>query len=231
MRLLIILVLILLTTSCEPRLENNVRAQLSARVLTASNIPIPDVEVTAFNENFINIDPYSLAKFSAPEQDFILGTGLTDENGVVSYVMLLNNNSGTRVALLADGYPETIIDLADSNYKEDLEYVLEDIVLKKSSEIILEMVNTSGASNSFNVDFIYESSFCSQFNEQGISEDFDCNFFNRLSVDTTEMVNEFEFFNAVYPGSLLVRYTDVQGNPVEQTFIISNPNENYVINY
>ncbi len=231
MKYLLYLILIILLISCEARIDNNKRALFSTTVVDGSNNPVENVEVVVYS-GFYSFDfqSASFTKFSDSNEDFILGSGITDSNGEVSFLMLVNTDEQTSFSLTSIDYPRRIVSISNGNYASTLEYNIPTQILKQSSIVNLNFSNTTGVTDVFNAIITFESLNCSQYTEDGITTDVVCEErdflpFNQSASDT------FIDIETVYPSIMTVEYTDATGAIITEQFIITNATENYVVQF
>lgn len=231
MKYLLYLSLIILLISCEARIDNNKRALFSTAVVDESNNPVENVEVVVYS-GFYSFDfqSTSFTKFSDSNEDFILGSGITDSNGEVSFLMLVNTDEQTSFSLTSSDYPRRNVSISNGNYNSSLEYNIPTQTLKQSSIVNLSFSNTSGTTDFFNSIISFESLNCSQFTEDGITTEVICEdreflSFNQSASDTLIDIE------TVYPSTMTVEYTDATGTIITEQFMITNATENYVLQF
>ncbi|WP_405351882.1 hypothetical protein [Nonlabens sp. Asnod3-H03] len=231
MKYLICLSLIVLLISCEARIDNNKRALFSTTVVDGANNPVENVEVVVYS-GFYSYDfqSSSFTKFSPADEDFILGSGITDSNGDVSFLMLVNTDEQTSFSLTSTDYPRRNISISNGNYAGTLDYNIPTQTLKQSAVVNLSFSNTTAVTEVFNASIFFESLNCSQFTEEGITTEVVCEDreflpFNQSSSDT------FIDIETVYPSIMTVEYEDATGALITEQFMVTNATENYVVQF
>ncbi|MBF4986177.1 hypothetical protein FNJ87_18270 [Nonlabens mediterrranea] len=231
MKYLIYSCIVIFLFSCEARIDNNKRALFSTTVVDANGTPLENVEVVVYSGfYYYNLQSYSFAKFSDIDEDFILGSGITDSNGDVSFLMLVNTDEQTSFSLTSDDYPRRNVSISDGNYASTLEYTLPTQTLKQSSLVSLNFSNTSGTTDVYNAITTFESINCSQFTDEGIITGVSCEDqeFFLINQSTSDTIVEIE---TVYPSIMTVEYEDATGTLITEQFMITNATESYVIQF
>jgi len=141
--------LCLLLTSCEYTLESNERGRFRATVIDADGIPVSGAVVTVGDNDAVVGFPTGLDtegsfqfKFTPPDQDAILGSGVSNSDGEVDFLILSGGNF-LRMGVEARG--GQIFGLAVSDGESDswdLEIPAWDL---KQSFITADLVNVTAA--------------------------------------------------------------------------------------
>tara|TARA_R110000850_G_scaffold9113_17_gene33664 strand:+ start:1489 stop:2187 length:699 start_codon:yes stop_codon:yes gene_type:complete len=232
MRKLFFLLLPILLVSCEARLENDARALFKTRVVDASGDPIADMQVSAttYRTNRF-ITGQALSKFSPADEDFILGKGITDENGQVEFVMLVDGSFF--ISFDSEDYAANKISVSRQELNDDYLLDIPETILKETSTVEIEFVNTSGTIEEYNATFDFESLDCALiYRNDMLTQDQDCIFYNFQSTSFNRTANDGIFeLNLFYPSVIEVRFTDAMGNESIRTFTITSALESYEITY
>lgn len=232
MRKLFLLLLPILLVSCEARLENDVRALFKTRVVDVSGNPIANMEVSAttYRTNRFIIGQ-ELSKFSPADEDFILGKGITNENGQVEFVMLIDGSFF--INFNTENYAANKISVSRQELNDDYLLDIPETVLKAASNVQIEFVNTSGTAEEYSATFEFESLDCNLiYSNNTLAQDEDCIFFNNQSSRFNRTANDGIFeLNLFYPSVIEVRFTDATGNESIRTFTITSALERYEITY
>jgi hypothetical protein len=231
-KLFLILLLPVLLTSCEARLENDARALFKTRVLDVSGNPIVNMEVTAttFRTNRFIIGQ-ELSKFSPPDEDFILGKGITNENGQVEFVMLVDGSFFLNFN--SERYTNYKISVSRRELDDDYLLDIPETILKESSNVEIEFVNTSGTTEEYSATFELESLDCDLiYSNDMLSQDEDCVFYNNQPRRFNRTSNDGTFeLSVFYPSVIDVVFTDALGNQSMRTYTITSALESYEITY
>ncbi|WP_124981388.1 hypothetical protein [Nonlabens xiamenensis] len=225
-----LLLLMILICSCEARLEDDIRASFSTRLLDINGDPVQGAQVTAANYNYVRtISGSRLHKFSI-DDDFILGEGITDDNGEVSFLMLVDG--GCYINFTESDRLNNLF-IPRSQLENNLAVQIPEIRLKQLANVQVEFVNTSGTNQIFTTDFKLESVYCNRVYIDGeVITDPGCeeplnrsNFFNQ---STDDGLFEFE---VLFPSVIEVSYTSPSGVEMTQSFAVTQTNQRYEIQY
>jgi hypothetical protein len=232
MKKMLFLLLVCTLISCEPRLENDVRALFKTRVVDATGSPIENMLVTATTfRSFDLILGQNIPKFSEPDEDFILGEGVTNANGEVEFLMLVDG--GFFVNFNSQNFFANKISVSRRELGKDLFLNIPETKLKEAAVVEIDFINTSGTRATYNVTFDYESLNCDLiYSNNMLSQDEECAFFERQPRDFNSNANDGKFeLNVFYPSTFDVIFTDGSGIETMRTFDINNPRERYEITY
>lgn len=229
MKYISIVFLLTMVHSCGPVIDDDTRAFLSTRVVDQNGVAVENAKVTTASYPIIERFATVHAKFSVEDPLFILGSGTTDSNGVVEFLTLLNGST-TFVNIESDNFETHTYEIANSFYRDDLDFSIPEIVLRPTADVNLEFVNTSGTIDSFQATIFYEGRFCSQFTNDGIQEAYNCERAGFITIDQNT-VDNFIDVQVVYPSTLTLRYTDASGAMVVTDYVISNPSHDFIITY
>jgi hypothetical protein len=232
MRKLFFLLLPILLVSCEARLENDARALFKTRVVDVSGDPITNMEVnaTTYRTNSF-VTGQERSKFSPADENFILGKGITNENGQVEFVMLVDGDFFLNFN--SENYAANKISVSRQELNDDYLLDIPETILKETSTVEIEFVNTSGTTEEYNATFDFESLDCALiYRNDMLTQDQDCIFYNFQSTSFNRTANDGIFeLNLFYPSVIEVRFTDAMGNESLSTFIITSALERYEITY
>ncbi|WP_213523550.1 hypothetical protein [Nonlabens sp.] len=232
MRKLFLLLLPILLVSCEARLENDVRALFKTRVVDVSGNPIANMEVSAttYRTNRFIIGQ-ELSKFSPADEDFILGKGITNENGQVEFVMLIDGSFF--INFNTENYAANKISVSRQELNDDYLLDIPETVLKAASNVQIEFVNTSGTTEEYTATFEYESLDCGLiYRNNTLTQDEDCIFYTMQSTRFNSTSDDGIInLNVFYPSIIEVQFTDAVGNESIRTFTITSALESYEITY
>ncbi|MEN8817078.1 MAG: hypothetical protein ABF274_09450 [Nonlabens sp.] len=232
MKKILFLLLVCTLISCEPRLENDVRALFKTRVVDASGSPIENMLVTATTfRSFDLIIGQDIPKFSEPDEDFLLGQGVTNANGEVDFLMLVDG--GFFVNFNSQNFFSNKISVSRRELGDDLFLNIPETILKEAAIVEIDFINTSGTTDSYSVTFDYESLNCDLiYSNNMLSQDEECAFFERQPREFNSNLNDGNFeLNVFYPSVIEVIFTDSAGTETMRTFDINNPQERYEISY
>lgn len=232
MRKLLFLILPCLLISCEPRLEDDVRALFKTKVVDVSGNPIPNLEVNATTfRTFEFILGQEFTKFQPADEDFLLGKGITDANGEVEFTMLVDG--GFFINFNSQNYFSNKVRISREELGEALFLNIPETVLKESAVVEIDFINTSGTTDFYEVTFDYESLNCDLiYSNNTLTQDEECDFFERQPRRFNENLNDGNFeLNVFYPSTIDVVYVDNSGNESTRTFTINSPQERYEINF
>lgn len=232
MKKIVFLFLTIALISCEPRIDNDVRAVFKTRVVDVSGNPIEDMLVTATTfRSFELIIGQDFNKFSEPDEDFLLGQGVTNANGEVEFVMLVDG--GFFINFNSQNFLSNKIRVSGQELGDDLFLNIPETILKEAAMVEIDFINTSGTTDPYNVTFDYESLNCDLiYSNNTLSQDEECDFFERQPREFNSNPNDGNFeLNVFYPSTIEVVYTDGSGNETMRTFDINNPQERYEITF
>ncbi|AZQ44479.1 hypothetical protein [Nonlabens ponticola] len=235
MKKLILLILVSLLVSCEARLDNDKRGFFKTRVVNASGAPMDNLKVklTTFRTNDFRFSNQNISKFSPADEDFLLGQGMTDANGEVSFLTLYDTNFRYYVTIEMSNEEVRVIEVDETSFDEDLTLEIEEIVIRKVSQIIIDFENVSGTTDPIEVRLNYFATFCNEFyiNDEFVIDEF-CEFSDESRVTiNAENSDESTQLLAFFPSIISIDYTDTEGNDITQEFPVNNPEERYEINY
>lgn len=231
MKYIISVLLLIVLSSCVDRLDDNKRGFFKINTVDTQGSPISDMNVVVRSGFFYSDFLYSQAKFSDDPEQFILGEGITSEQGEASFLLLINSDRANSVDLvLNDLYLKRLL-LDDDVFSNSLEYDMSTVILKPKSEVLIEFNNISGTTSGFTSTISYESVNCTQVLGTVNPPEFDCN---------VELTSGFNFDNGfndslqlltIYPSIITVEYQEENGVVQSEQFTVTNPIENYVINF
>jgi hypothetical protein len=232
MKKLFFLFLPVLFFSCEARLENDVRALFKTRVVDVSGNPIANMKVnaTTFRTNRLIIGQ-EFSKFSRSDEDFLLGKGMTNTNGEVEFMMLVDGEFF--INFNSDNYIANKISVSRQELNNDLLLHIPETILKETALVEIDFLNTSGTAEEYNVTFDFESLDCDLiYRNDMLAQDEECLFNTNLSRRFNRTIDDGSFaLNVFYPSVIDVVYTDTLGNESIRTFTVTSPLERYEITY
>lgn len=232
MKKILFLFLTFTLLSCEPRIEDDVRALFKTKVVDASGLPIENMVVSATtSRSFDLILSRTSNRFSDPDEDFLLGQGVTNANGEVEFVMLVDG--GFFINFKSPNFLSNNIRVERQELGDDLFLNIPETILKEAAMVEVDFINTSGTTDPYSVSFDYESLSCDLiYRDNALSQDEECNFFESQAQRFNFNANDGNFeLNAFYPSILEIVYTDGSGNETVRTFDITNRQERYEIFY
>lgn len=156
-RFFIILVILLLATSCTVFLEENTRVITIARVLDAAGQPIVNAKATAFT--------YSETVSDALDQPIAqVGNGVTDSNGVLRLTSFYLQRGTTAIVFGTQNSPQTEVSyfVNSTVYNNQLLFDLGDVVLKEPAIVEVKFVNTTMPASNLPFEIVFESNVCNQ---------------------------------------------------------------------
>ena len=232
MKNLFFLFLPVLLFSCEARLENDVRALFKTRVVDVSGNPIANMKVTATTfrtSRFVLGQEFS--KFSPADEDFLLGKGITNTNGDVEFMMLVDG--GFFINFNSENYRGYKIGVSRQELNNDLLLDIPETVLKETALVEIDFLNTSGATEEYDVAFDFESIDCGLiYRNDMLAQDEECLYYTNWSRGFNRTIDDGSFaLNVFYPSVIDVVYTNTLGNESIRTFTITSPLERYEIPY
>jgi hypothetical protein len=231
----IFLFIAVLLVSCEARLDDDTRSYFKTKVVDSNGNPLrnAEVQVTTFRTLDFILANQSLSKFTQPDSDFILGQGMTDDNGEVSFTMLFDTTFRYFVNITSQNGDKDVVSTGIESFNDNLTLEIPLITIKDISEVQIDFTNTSGTTDVFNVQVNYFALYCNEFYENDVFViDENCAFQNEIDTQFNVAANDGAFeFQAFYPSVINVTYTDESGNEFIEEFTINNPTERYEINY
>ncbi|PRP66679.1 hypothetical protein [Nonlabens agnitus] len=235
MKKLILLLIPILLLSCEARLDDDKRAFFKTRIVDAQGNPINDAVVEVTNFRTFEFNPFvsSISKFSEPSRDFLLGRGVTDNNGETDFLLLFDTSNEYFVNVYRDGQNIFSVATGIESFNDDLTLNIPLITVKDVAEVELDFVNTSGATDVFELRVNYFDLSCSEVFKNGeFLLDGNCGFFNQIFTRINETPDDGNFeFQAFYPSIITISLTDEAGTETIQELTINDPTERYEINY
>lgn len=229
MKYISIVFLLTMVYSCGPVIDGDLRAFFSARIVDSNGNSLENTEVVTASYDLVYRSSIYHSKLSVADPLFILGSGVSDSNGAVSFLSLLYGSS-TYVIIESDNFDPYTFEVANSIYNDDLDFNLPEIVLKPTASVHLEFVNATGTIDPFQATVVYEGTSCSQFTFDGIQETFSCDNFASMHIDDSTIDN-FLDLNMAYPSTLKVEYIDSSGATVINDFDIINSFHDFIISY
>jgi|GEM_PF-2259695 len=235
MKKCILLLIAVLLLSCEARLDDDARAFFKTRIVDANGNPLQnaDVQVTTFRTREFVRTNQAIPKFTEPDEDFILGQGVTDTNGEVAFTMLFDTTFRYYVTITSQNGDKTVVSAGIESFNDNLTLEIPLITIKDIADVQLDFINTSGTTDVFNVQVNYFALNCNEFFENNaFTIDEDCAFQNEIATQLNRAAGDGAFeFKAYYPSVINLTYTNESGTEFMEEFTINNPTERYEINY
>lgn len=235
MKTLILLLISTLLISCEARLDDDTRAFFKTRIVDSSGSPLRNATVEVSTFRTFELIPVSqdFSKFSEPDRNFILGKGVTDQNGDVSFLLLFDTSNKYFVNITAEDGDFDVVTTGIESFNDNLTLEIPLITIKDVADVELNFFNTSGSAEVFDVEVNYFATYCNEFYENSaFILDENCAFQNEIMDRFNENANDGKFeFQAFYPSIINVYYTDESGNEFMREFTLNNPTERFEINY
>lgn len=235
MRKVLLLLLPVLLVSCEARLDDDTRAFFKTKIVDANGNPLRNASVEVTNFRTFELFPFnqSLNKFSQPERDFLLGKGKTNENGEVSFHMLFDTSSRYFINILGANNELKVVTTGIESFNDNLTLDIPLITIKEITDVQLDFINTSSNPDVIDVRINYFDPQCSEvFENNMFLVDPDCGFGSPIFTRINQTTNDGQFrFQAFYPSTITVVYTDSNGTELIEEFAVNNPNERYEINF
>jgi hypothetical protein len=218
--------------SCEARLEDDVRALFKTRVIDVSGNPIANMKVNATTFRTVRlVIGQEFSKFSQDDEDFLLGKGITNTNGEVEFMMLVDG--GFFINFNSENYRANKISVSRQELNNDLLLFIPETILKETALVEIDFLNTSGTTEEYDVAFDFESLDCDLiYRNDMLAQDEECLFYTNLSRGFNRAIDDGTFaLNVFYPSVIDVVYTNMLGNESIRTFTITSPLERYEIPY
>jgi hypothetical protein len=218
-----------LLLSCNARLDDDARALFKTRVVDVNGDPVANCEVIATNYPAFNRYSLNIEKFSRDDDQFILGKGITDNNGQVEFTMLVDG--GLFVNMVKEEAANYGFQVAR---QEQIDYsvIIPETIFKETATVEIDFINTSLTTERYGVSFDFESNNCISIYNNGIFEiESDC--YNEFNTGTfNNSANDGLFvLQVLYPSTIQLEYASATGNLIETTFDVSTPNARYEIFY
>jgi len=211
----------LLFYSCGPEILDNRRMLIEGNLLDAQGVPIPNQEILV-RDYFEDDNPGFTGRIKG-----LLGETVTNQDGSFSFISLVTDGD---VALVVNSPndPERAYVIPNSRWNENETINIPQFIVKEFSSVQIDFVNTSGITSPFNVQITYEKEFC----EQELVGDSFQTVVACPSID--EFINngfsDVITIGTLYPSTVTIEYS-INSQTVMEEFMITSPNESYVINY
>ena len=149
---------LLTAVSCEVRLEDDTRILVEGTIKDQNNSPISNAKISVQTRR---------SNFSGGENQYILGEGYSNSDGVFSVISLYDGDEDFAIEINGgDNYSTYVYKTNTINYTPlDLTFNLETVSLKKLATFNYSMVRTSGETNTLRYSFKYIEGFCLEYYE------------------------------------------------------------------
>lgn len=211
----------LLLYSCGPEILDNRRMLIEGTLVNAQGVPIPNEEISV-KDYFEDDNPGFIGRTSG-----LLGKTSTNEDGSFSFISLVTDGN---VALIVNrpSDPERVYVIPNSRWNENEAIIIPQLILKEVAIVQIDFVNGSGTTDPFNIEISYEREFCiEELVGNGFQVSAECPSINEF---INNGFNDTVTLETLYPSTISIDYT-LNGQSFSEQFMITSPNESYVINY
>lgn len=222
---LTLLVLLFFVSCGPPEFEKNTRILVEGIVIDENSTPVPNASIEIYTERATGV-------FS--KDNFLLGNGLSDENGVFSIISLFDRDEDFQIEVSKQpSFSNYYYILNTKEYpSRDLTYNLGTVTINRLAQINFNITRTSPPNTELQYSFLFQTTDCLEvFNDQGLDivesncqEEVSIN--RRLSENNLEVSGSF----TTLLGSNVKFTYQLNDNP-ETAEIFTIDNENYEFNF
>ena len=231
---IISIISICLLLNCTPEFQGNTRVLTKGIVTNQNGVPIPNAKVEVYT---LTLPPSAILLALIPltrisQNDYLLGSGVTDSQGRFSVTSLLDRDQDFYIFI--DGndtnsnyiYATNTTDFVPDDYTFDLG----DVVLKRIANVDFQINRTSSSGTVFNFNISFEEPGCAETFEENVidtnlSNCYPLTEFNRMLDD--ERPDFSTVLNSTVGSTITVIYSVNGGTDITETYLIDS--ENYVI--
>lgn len=228
-----LLLLCSLFFNCDVKFDNDVRIEVSGKIIDESSEPMANINVGVYTSSgrLSGFFPLEIGR-----NQLLLGRGNSNEFGDFSVTSLFDSNQDFFIFI--DGkneYTDYIYSENTFGYTpDDYLYNLEEVQLKKRAAVNVNITRTSPAGTILDFTITYQTPFCEEIFINGVldNESSFCfkpdNFFSTLNDDNPNFAYSFDSFKT---GIVQLTYTINNGVQTNETFTISEEDYNINFNY
>lgn len=230
---MLLLLIGVLLYNCTVQFDSNVRVESVGTVIDQNNAALANVNVGVYTETgrFTGFYPTIGAN-----NQYLLGSGLSDENGNFSVVSLFDSDQD--FFIFVDGgtmYTSYIYSANTYEFQpENHLFNLGEVQLKKKAIVNLNISRTSAPGATIDLTINYKSPFCESVIVNGVLDEALSNCFSTESIFKTLNDETPEFsstLNSFVTGTIELIYSINGGTQITETFIIDQDNYEFNFSY